>query len=183
MASFEYLGTSIGASNIYNAPQGTSTQVTVSGLPTNGSLIYVRLWYRTINGWALKDLIYTSCSGACTNLPHLSIQKTSAIIADGINVSNPKRIPGAIVEYTITVINSGFGSVDANSVVINDSIPPDTEYVAASLQFISNTSGLNSTATLSDTGGNIQVTPLGTFLAANSSVNPTFSVKFRVKVK
>ncbi|MCF6189467.1 MAG: hypothetical protein L3J51_03225 [Cocleimonas sp.] len=178
-----YVGTSVGNNSIYASSQGTATQVTVSGLPTNGSTVYVRLWYRTTNGWSFQDLTYTSCSGACINLPHLSIQKTSNIINDGVNVSNPKRIPGATLEYTITVTNSGLGTADANSIIINDSIPPDTDYVASSLQFLNNTSGLNAVAALSDSGGNMQVTPQGTFLASSGSGDPSFQIKFRVKVK
>jgi uncharacterized repeat protein (TIGR01451 family) len=152
-------------------------------LPTNSSTVYVRLWYRTSNGWAFQDLTYTSCSGSCVNLPHLSIQKISSIINDGINISNPKRIPGAILQYTITVTNSGLGTADANSIIIVDSIPPDTDYVANSLLFLNNSSGLNAIATLNDTGGNIQVTPQGTFLASTGAGDPSFQIIFRVKIK
>lgn len=177
-----YVGTSVGNNSIYSSSQGTATQVTVTGLPTNGSTVYVRLWYRQSAGWSFKDYTYISCTG-CINLPHISIQKTSAVINDGINISNPKRIPGAIVEYTITVTNTGLGTADPNSIVINDSIPSDTDYEAGTLLFLNNTSGLNAIATLNDTGGNIQVTPQGTFLPSSGAGDPSFQVKFQVKVK
>ncbi len=120
------LGTSIGGTDLYNSSLGTATQVTVTGLPTNGSTIYARLWYRTVNGWAFNDFSYTSCNGACVDLPHPSIQKTSTVLSDGINPTNPKRIPGALIEYTINTSNSGNGVTDNNSIVISDSIPANT---------------------------------------------------------
>jgi len=58
--------------------------------------------------------------------------KTSVVIEDPINgTDTPKAIPGAIVEYTITVKNSG--SVNAEDVVITDTIPTSTTYVANSV--------------------------------------------------
>ena len=62
--------------------------------------------------------------------------KTSVVIEDPINGAKsntvtPKAIPGAIVEYTITVKNSG--SVNAEDVVITDTIPTNTTYVANSV--------------------------------------------------
>ena len=58
--------------------------------------------------------------------------KTSVVIEDPINgTDTPKAIPGAIVEYTITVKNSG--SVNAEDVVITDTIPTNTTYVANSV--------------------------------------------------
>jgi len=35
----------------------------------------------------------------------------------------PKRIPGSVVRYAITVVNSGPGAVDASALVITDPLP------------------------------------------------------------
>jgi len=49
----------------------------------------------------------------------LAVTKTSTVISDPFNLStNPKRIPGATVEYCITVQNTG--TADATSVVLTD---------------------------------------------------------------
>ena len=49
----------------------------------------------------------------------LAVTKTSTVISDPFNLTNnPKRIPGAVVEYCITVQNNG--SADATSVVLTD---------------------------------------------------------------
>ncbi|HKO96196.1 MAG TPA: hypothetical protein VJU86_04350 [Pyrinomonadaceae bacterium] len=67
-----YVGTSLGASNIYNASQGTGTSRTLSGL--TGGTIYVRLWSRcaATNVWSFNDYSYTapaSCSLAQMTSP------------------------------------------------------------------------------------------------------------------
>lgn len=68
--------------------------------------------------------------------PSLTILKTSTVLSDPINgVTNPKRIPSAVVRYDIVTSNSGPGTVDANTLVITDPIPADTSL------FVSTTSG------------------------------------------
>lgn len=64
----------------------------------------------------------------------LTVTKTSDIISDPINnTTNPKRIPGATVEYTLTIANAGGASSAADSVVTVDNIPTNTTYTAASM--------------------------------------------------
>ncbi len=71
-----YVGTSQGASNIYCNGYVTGTSVTATGLPTNGSTIYVRLWSN--NGqWFYRDFSYTSSSAASA----LTFISSPAIIA------------------------------------------------------------------------------------------------------
>lgn len=53
-----FIGTSAGNNNIYGADQGTATSVTVSGLPTNGQVIYVRLWSYIDGAWQFVDASY-----------------------------------------------------------------------------------------------------------------------------
>ncbi len=58
-----YAGSSAGGYNYYNSGSlGTSTSTTATGLPSNGSTVYVRLWYRVISGgnWAYTDCTYTA---------------------------------------------------------------------------------------------------------------------------
>jgi len=59
-------------------------------------------------------------------MPTLTIRKTSAVISDLTGGAQPKRIPGAVVRYDITVTNSGPGTVDSNSLVIVDPVPVNT---------------------------------------------------------
>ena len=60
-------------------------------------------------------------------LPTLSVTKVSSVVSDPINgTTNPKRIPGSVVLYTITVTNSGTGTVDSSTLVLTDAIPTNT---------------------------------------------------------
>lgn len=54
----------------------------------------------------------------------LTLVKTSSVLSDPVNGStNPKMIPGAIVQYSILVSNTGPTAVDSNSVLLIDSLP------------------------------------------------------------
>jgi uncharacterized repeat protein (TIGR01451 family) len=57
--------------------------------------------------------------------PSLTILKLSAVISDPVSVSNPKRIPLAVVRYDVSVTNTGPGTVDSGTLVITDPIPTD----------------------------------------------------------
>ncbi|MCC5886871.1 MAG: DUF2341 domain-containing protein [Gammaproteobacteria bacterium] len=65
--------------------------------------------------------------------PELSIAKYSMVLSDPVNgSSNPKRIPGAIIQYEILVTNSGKGYPDEGSVVIRDALPATVNFVLPS---------------------------------------------------
>jgi len=58
----------------------------------------------------------------------LSATKTSRVISDPFNnTTNPKMIPGAVVEYCIAVSNAA-GSATATSVALTDVLPTATTY-------------------------------------------------------
>ena len=97
-------------------------------MPANAKHAGFRLRLRLLTGSG-ANYDYWHVDDVCLNalpLPSINIQKVSSVLSDGINASNPKRIPGALVEYTITATNSGDGTTDNNSVVITDSIPSNT---------------------------------------------------------
>lgn len=61
----------------------------------------------------------------------LTATKTSRVISDPVNGStDPKMIPGAVVEYCIAVTNAA-GGVAATAVNITDEVPAQTTYDAA----------------------------------------------------
>jgi uncharacterized repeat protein (TIGR01451 family) len=63
--------------------------------------------------------------------PSLVATKVAAVQADALQPTNPKAIPGATVQYTITLTNSGAAA--ANAVVIGDAIPANTTFVCGSM--------------------------------------------------
>jgi len=54
------VGTVLGQGNIYAANEGLITSQTVSGIPTNGATIYVRLWTLLNGNWSYYDYTYTA---------------------------------------------------------------------------------------------------------------------------
>lgn len=55
--------------------------------------------------------------------PSLLVSKRSTVVRDPFNdATNPKSIPGSEVEYSISVTNQGSGTVDGDSVAINDPV-------------------------------------------------------------
>ncbi|SOB79464.1 conserved repeat domain-containing protein [Sphingomonas guangdongensis] len=62
----------------------------------------------------------------------LSVNKSARVVADGVNLANFKAIPGATVEYCLTVTNAT-PLVAASSVVLTDVIPANTTYVPGSM--------------------------------------------------
>jgi uncharacterized repeat protein (TIGR01451 family) len=73
-----------------------------------------------------------TCNFANTPLAsvNLAVQKSSAVLTDPISgATNPKRVPGALLTYSVTVTNPSAASADANSIVITDPLPAGTSMV------------------------------------------------------
>src|SRR5947207_1340872 len=53
-----------GSFNVYSQGQGTNLSATVSGLPVDGSPVYVRLWTQLGGGtgWQFNDYTYTAAN-------------------------------------------------------------------------------------------------------------------------
>lgn len=62
----------------------------------------------------------------------LTVAKSSQVISDGVNLVNPKALPGATVQYCLTV-NNGTLLTPANNVTLTDVIPANTTYVPGSI--------------------------------------------------
>jgi uncharacterized repeat protein (TIGR01451 family) len=61
----------------------------------------------------------------------ITANKFSRIVSDPLNgTTNPKMIPGAVVEYCITLSNAA-GSATATNVAISDTLPSQTAYLAS----------------------------------------------------
>jgi uncharacterized repeat protein (TIGR01451 family) len=148
-------------------------------------------------------------------VPNLVVAKVSQVLQDPVNAaSNPKRVPGSLIEYSITVTNQGPGTVDASTLVITDPVPANMRmYVATTsgnpVTFSNGSpaSGLafNYAANVSyssQPGGGppytyvpvpdadgfdaavrgLRVAPTGTMSAAGVAGNPSFTVRFRLRV-
>ncbi len=65
--------------------------------------------------------------------PDLLVMKQVSLISDPVSALNPKAIPGAILQYTVTVTNTGSGTADRDSVVITDAIPANLDLFVGDL--------------------------------------------------
>jgi uncharacterized repeat protein (TIGR01451 family) len=86
-----------------------------------------------------RDAKHSSQSDFKVLSANLSLTKTSSVISDPTNnTNNPKAIPGAVVEYTITISNAA-GSAAATDIAVTDSL--NSAITAGSLAFNANTYG------------------------------------------
>jgi hypothetical protein len=104
---FLYLGTAVGANNIFSGGAGTSLVQSVSGLPTDGSTIYVRLWSFT-GVWQFNDyvLIAESSGSVKTQLVWRNPQTgdDGLWMMNGFAIQAAQAIPGAATTWRISAI-------------------------------------------------------------------------------
>jgi trimeric autotransporter adhesin len=125
----------------------TAGSVTLSGgtIPANGACtVSVNVtsatagtYTNTIAAGAVSTAVVYNDNPASAvlnvKLP-LSMSKSSVVFSDPVNnITNPKRIPGSFVDYTIVTTNSANGTVDNNQVVVSDPIPTNTELFVGNL--------------------------------------------------
>ena len=94
--------------------------------------------------------------------PVINLKKTLITIYDPVNLTtNPKSIPGAVIEYTLKAENSGFMQADNNTVLLQDAIPANMKTCVANIgqckapyiEASSNTSGMTLGAVTYTVGG------------------------------
>lgn len=80
-------------------------------------------------GGALGDGRLNAQDGFTVSSASLTITKTSTLISDPFNnTTNPKAIPGAVIEYVVTVANGGVQ--DATNVIVSDTLSADIDLVS-----------------------------------------------------
>ncbi len=158
----------------------------------------------------LGDVVTCTITNTRLSTAVLVVDKTSVVISDPINGAvNPKAVPGAIIEYAITVRNVGQRAVDASTIVILDIMPPGMAFATGTPVTFTNgapSSGLNTfnAATMvrysSQPGGvaphtytpsgpfdvnvrGIRIAPTGTMAASNGTTYPNFTIRFRARIE
>ncbi|MGE5721173.1 MAG: hypothetical protein ACM3YM_01825, partial [Sphingomonadales bacterium] len=77
---------------------------------------------------AARDASYSAKDDYTVSAANLTVAKVSTIISDPINNStNPKMIPGAVVEYCIQISNAA-GGASATNISVSDVLPTETTY-------------------------------------------------------
>ena len=130
-------GTALTVANM----QGASG-ITIPTMPVNSTAVFTVNAQLTGNPTGTLTNIATVSSNSQTNsaidvdaivYPSLIHMKTVSVLNDPINGTvNPKNIPGAQVLYTISVANTGAGTVNPNVMTITDAISSNLEmYIGA----------------------------------------------------
>jgi uncharacterized repeat protein (TIGR01451 family) len=72
--------------------------------------------------WHVDDVCFEQLP-----MPSLLVAKSVQTLSDPFNgITDAKAIPGATLQYTVTVTNQGQGTVDANTLAITDPVPANT---------------------------------------------------------
>lgn len=75
-----------------------------------------------------------TCTWTNSKSVPLTLVKIATVISDPVSgTSNPKAIPGAIVEYTIIVTNPATVATDTDTVIVTDALPQQVELSVADL--------------------------------------------------
>lgn len=82
---------------------------------------------------AARDGIDVATDDYTISAAVLSVFKSSVVISDGVSASNFKSVPGAVVEYCISVANAA-GGATATNISISDLVPTNTTYLAGSIR-------------------------------------------------
>lgn len=118
---------------------------------------------------AARDGIDVATDDYTVEAAILSVFKSSRVISDGVSGSNFKSIPGAVVEYCISVANAA-GGTTATNVSISDLVPTDVTFVTGSIRI---------NAAVTDIGTATQSCGLGgaggTFTAGTRTVSGTLN--------
>jgi uncharacterized repeat protein (TIGR01451 family) len=126
------------------------------------------------------DLYITSTS--------LTAAKSSTVISDPVSASNPKAIPGAVVQYCILITNNGTTATPAHTALtVNDPLPANSTFVSGSM-FSGSSCAAATTAEDDNSSGTDESDPIGmsfagstvTATTASLAVNASFAMVFRV---
>lgn len=82
---------------------------------------------------AARDGIDVATDDYTVQAAVLSVFKTSRVISDGVSANNFKSVPGAVVEYCISVANAT-GGATATNITISDLVPTNTTYLTSSIR-------------------------------------------------
>lgn len=201
------------------------TQVADSGTSTKTyQYVYALPAAALTGGWTMEVTAREGTENTVTDLgvdgfivalplPSLNVTKISDVLSDPQNgTTNPKRIPGAVVRYAITVSNGGVGTVDSSTLVITDPLPANVALYVGSgaFEFINGTpvSGLTFNAATHVTYSNqpgggapytyvpvpdaqgydvavrgVRLAPSGVMNAASGASQPNFTLRMRVRIQ
>lgn len=178
--------------------QGAATVETTG--PNNNSLLPADADVAFGDGAGLADAAYdgmhTAADAFLVASAVISISKSVAVISDPLNgTTNPIIIPGAVMEYTITVFNAAGSGASATALQVTDDLSPESANIAFVTDAYGAATGIRVTAPNINGGAATGLTNAldgdqGTFAANVVSVNgislapsESATVVYRVQVQ
>ena len=175
---------------------GVTIEAATNGADTAGAVDVVVAGAVSTTVGGVTTSIKTTDSGYAVQAPTLSVAKTEAVVSDPVNgTTNPKAIPGATVEYTLTITNTG--AVAANGVAFTDAIASQLTLLQNTYNTSNNVSitaggvtrfctaespsDSNADGCFQSAGGVLSVSP-STPIVIPTGVNNTAVVKYRVTI-
>ena len=115
-AYYLYVGTVQGLGDVYSQNVGLATSQTVSGIPTNGSTVYVRLWTLFGSNWQYNDYTYTASGG---NTKAVMLLPVPGTVLSGASVTFTWSAgTGATAYYLYVGTVQGLGDVYSQNVAL-----------------------------------------------------------------
>ena len=136
-----------------------------------------------VTGDAARDGSHSDNDDYTVQTATLAVAKSSRVISDPFNgTTNPKLIPGAVVEYCIAVANTGAAA--ASSVVINDAVPGQLTYIPSSILLGGTYTGTvpSGTCDFNGTAGGSYTAPNVSGTIASIAAGATSTLVFRATV-
>jgi hypothetical protein len=121
---------------------------------------------------AYRDGLHSANSAYKIIMPILKVTKTETLVCDPLNgVTNPKRIPGALVRYSITVSNDATALASGNLTTVTDPLQAELLH---DVNFVAGTSAATCVAGAAATAGG---TAGSGFRLSNVAVAPATLVR------
>ena len=128
---------------------GDIATVTLTATAASGGTALTQTPSGTANGATTVETIFADAAGAATGdvlrdgrhsarsdyrvaAAQLTVNKYSRVIDDFLGSTNPRSVPGALVEYCIVISNAA-GSASASSVAVSDVVPTAMTYSAGTV--------------------------------------------------
>lgn len=121
----------------------------------------------------------------CRPVPNVSVTKVSSVLSDPVNgTTNPKAIPGAVMEYCILITNNGAATI--TSLAVSDTLPTNFTYATGTMTSGSNCASAT-TAEDDNNAGADESDPYGASISsglisastASLTASGSFALKFR----
>ncbi|HVF62701.1 MAG TPA: hypothetical protein VNE58_01745 [Casimicrobiaceae bacterium] len=97
-----YVGSTVGGTNYHDSGSlGTSQSRTVNGLPTNGTPVWVRLWFKVNGTWQSSDFQYTAAGASST--PTMTSPPSGSVLPGATTTFNWVANGAAVAEWWLYV--------------------------------------------------------------------------------